>query len=407
MLATLACLAALAAPAPAATLTMHQALDAAERSSPEIAAAKARWEALRARVGQAWAPAQPRLDLERMYAPPGRSPLTGADEKSYAVTQELPFPTTLVLRRSAAAQAAAAAEQDYLAKAREVSARARATYAMLYLAQVGLEIYEENIDLMRRFAKAAESKYAAGRASQGDALKAQVELTKMLNMHVIHHQERESAEAMLAALMGRDAREPLGPVAEPSLTGLERPDDELEAYALAGRPELQAARRAAERAGTGVALARSEFLPELMLQFRRRSDPMRGKTSDAVLGLSLPLWLWKPAGMLAEAKAERAMAQAEAESARLMTLAELRDALVRAKTARRLAETYRSSVLPQGEAALKTAEANYQSDRSSFLDLLDAQRTLLNFRLEYHEYLAGFQSRLADVERVVGRRLTP
>jgi outer membrane protein TolC len=236
-------------------------------------------------------------------------------------------------------------------------------------------------------------------------LKAQVELTKMLNMGVTVDQDRELATAMLNALMGRSAGESLGIPRDLEPGRLEKAREELEAVAFTRRPELRQAVLAAELSRTSLTLAKSEFLPDIMLSYRRRNDPMRGRTSDAVLGLSLPLWFWKPAAMVAEASAEKEMAEAELESARLMTAADLRTAFVRVQTAQRLAESYKTSLLPQAESALSVSEAGYQAGKSSFLDLLDAQRSLLNFKLEYYQYLADYEQRAAELERVIGEEL--
>jgi outer membrane protein, heavy metal efflux system len=387
------------------TITLSQALALAEKTNPEILAARKRWQAVEKRVVQAATPDKPRLDIERMYVPAGKSVLNEADEKSLAITQEVPFPSTLYLRRGVASREAAMAEQSYRAKVREILARTRSTYAMLFLAQRSLDIVTENIDLMRRFAKVAESKYTAGHTGQSDALKAQVELTKMLNMGVMLTQEKESAAAMLNGLLNRDAREQLGLPSEPDLPKLDQDLESIHALALAERPELKEAALNVERAGKSLAVARSEFLPDFMLQYRQRNDPMRGRTRDAVLGLSLPLWFWKPAAMAAEAKAEREMAEAELQGMRVMTSAEARSAWVRTQTARRLADIYRTSVLPQAEQALRVAEVGYQANKSSFLDLLDAQRSLLNFRVEYYQFLADYEQRVAELERIVGRPL--
>jgi outer membrane protein TolC len=142
-----------------------------------------------------------------------------------------------------------------------------------------------------------------------------------------------------------------------------------------------------------------------MLQHRQRSDPMRGRTYDAILGLSLPLWFWKPAAMVQEAKDEREMAQAELSAARFNTRADLTAAWSRARTAQRLLEAYRTTLLPQAEESLKVAESGYQSEKSGFLDLLDAQRSLLNFKLEYYQTMAEYEARMAELERIVGREL--
>ncbi|MEK7382854.1 MAG: TolC family protein [Elusimicrobiota bacterium] len=387
------------------TLSLAQALDAARRGNPDIRVALKRWDAARKRVASEATPDKPRLDIERMYAPAGKTPLSGAEEKAVSLTQEFPFPSTLYLRGSRASKAAEVSEQAYRAKLREVLAKTRTSYAMLYLSFKSRSLLDENIELMRRFAKVAESKFAGGSASQSDALKAQVELTKMLNMGVAVDQERELASAMLNALMGRAAWESLGTPRDLEPGRLEKAREELEAVAFARRPELRQAVLAAELAGTSLSLARSEFLPDIMLSYRRRSDPMRGRTSDGVLGLSLPLWFWKPAAMVAQASAEKEMAEAELESARLMTAADLRTAFVRVMAAQRLAESYKTSLLPQAESALTVAESGYQAGRSSFLDLLDAQRSLLNFKLEYYQYLADYEQRAAELERVIGEEL--
>ncbi|MCM2303929.1 MAG: TolC family protein [Elusimicrobia bacterium] len=387
------------------SLSLAQALDSARRGNPEIRAALRRWDAARKRILSESTPDKPRLDIERMYAPSGKTPLNGADEKALSVTQELPFPSTLYLRGSRAAKAAGVAEQAYLAKVREIRARTRSSYAALYLSIKSRGLLEENIDLMRRFARVAESKVAAGMSAESDALKAQVELTRMLNMGLSLDEEREVASVELNALMGRAAGEPLGEPRDLQPGNPEKPFAELEAAAFSRRPELRGAVLAAELSGTSLSLARSEFLPDLMVSYRSRRDPMRGRTSDAVLGLSLPLWFWKPSAMVAEASAERDAAEAELEAARLATAADVRAAFVRARTSRRLVESYRTSLLPQAESALKTAESGYRAGWTTFLDLLDAQRSLLSFKLDYYRSLAEYERRAADLERVIGEEL--
>lgn len=387
------------------TIDLQQVLEAVRRDNPEILAAHKRWEAGQRRIAQAATPDQPRLDVERMYAPSLSDMIGKPDEKAISITQEMPFPTVLYLRRGLAAKDAAMREQSYRAKVLEVCARARAAYAMLFLAEKSLFIYDESVGIMRRFSRVAESKVSSGRGRQSDALKAQVELTKMLNMRVTLEQEREAFQAMLNALMGRDAGAVLGAPQEPPSAAVVLNAADLEASALSARPELREALLASQRADQSLSLARSEFLPDLMIQHRRRSDPMRGSTYDAILGLSLPLWFWKPAAMVREAKSERETAQAELNAARLSAQADLKTAWSRARAAQRLLEAYRTTLLPQAEESLKVAESGYQSDKTGFLDLLDAQRSLLGFRLEYYQYMADFERRLAELERIVGREL--
>ena len=387
------------------TITLTQVLEIVAKDNPDIAAARSRWEAAQKRIVQAATPDKPRLDLERMYGPVPGNPINDAREKNVAITQEMPFPTTLYLQRGKAAREAEIAEQAYQAKVREVSAKAEQTYAMWFLAQRTSDIFNENVEIMRRFSKVAESKFASGHSSQLDALKAQTELTRMLNMTLAVEQERQTDEAMLNALLNRDAASPLGLPANPDPGNLDLQLDKLQADAQSGRPELRQAALEARKAGTELSLAKSEFLPDLMLQFRYRRMPSDVDSRDAILGLSVPLWFWKPAARVAEARASKASSEAELQAMRVATSADLKTAWVRAQTAKRLADIYQTTLLPQAQASLRVAESGYQTGDTTFLDLLDAQRSLLNYRLEYFQDLAEYEQRLAELERVVGRNL--
>ncbi len=386
------------------TVSLQQVLELVRRDNPEILAAHKRWEAAEKHILQAATLDKPRLDLERMYVPTGNNAVPDT-ERAISVTQDVPFPTKLYYRHGLAAKDAEISEQAYRAKLNGIIARARTAYASLFLAERSLSIFDENIDVMRRFARVAESKVAAGRSHPSDALKAQVELTRMLNMQVALEGEKETSQATLNALMGRDASAMLATAKEPVTAALSARFEDLESTALSERPELREASLASQRAGSSLSLARSDYLPDLMLQYRRRHDPQRGGTYDAILGLSLPLWFWKPAAMVAEAQASRQAAQAELQAETLATRADVRTAWARARTAGRLLEAYRTALLPQAEESLKIAESGYRADKSSFLDLLDAQRSLLNYQLEYYQNMAAYEQRAADLARVVGREL--
>ena len=64
-----------------------------------------------------------------------------------------------------------------------------------------------------------------------------------------------------------------------------------------------------------------------------------------------------------------------------------------------------TQMLPAAESALRTAEAAYQSDRGGFLDLLDAQRSLLDLTLEHERLRAEAQMHRGELEDMVGQEL--
>ena len=70
-------------------------------------------------------------------------------------------------------------------------------------------------------------------------------------------------------------------------------------------------------------------------------------------------------------------------------------------------DAYRTTVIPQAEAALRSAESAYQSDRAGFLDLLDAGRSLITARLAAARHEADLERALAALSRAVGRETVP
>lgn len=381
-----------------ATFTLQQALRIAHEKNPELRAARKKWEAARAGVGAERAWEKPRVTYERMYS---------GDEKLYGVAQEIPFPGKLRLKGGVASKQAVVAEQEYRARENDVQSRVISAYAMYYLAVKSIGIFEENVELMRRFARASEAKYAVGKASQADVLRAQVELSKMLNMLVTLNQEKETAQAMLNTLLSLPPQNPMGPPHELPVRAVEQSLEELQQTALAHRPELLASEAALERSRKALTSSKLEYLPDIMAEFRTRQamNPEMDNTQDVAVGLTVPLWFWKQRAMVRMASAEKEMNEAEYESMRNMTLFAVKDLLVKTQTSQRMVELYRTSVIPQAEQALKITESSYRSDRAGFTELIDVQRTLLQLRIEHYQHLADYEQRVAELERTVGRNL--
>jgi outer membrane protein TolC len=67
-----------------------------------------------------------------------------------------------------------------------------------------------------------------------------------------------------------------------------------------------------------------------------------------------------------------------------------------------MARLYADSVLPQADQAVASARVAYETDRAGFLDLLDAQRSLLQFRLEHEQAVVEYLKSRADLVLAVG-----
>ncbi len=379
------------------TLMLDEALELAKARNQEIVAAQKRWEEEKAKIAVIKSWPDPQLGVE----------FWGKNETWYDVSQTIPFPGKLSIKGEAQAHEAQRQMELYQAKGQEILQKVKAAYYGYFLARRQKELFEESVELSKHFSIVAENKYAINQTSQVDVLKAQLEYSKALNMLVTLGQDVEVAEAELNALLNQPPETPLGKPTEPPLPSLDVSYPELEKIALEKRPELLAAQHHVNHMQAELSSARTEFLPDTMVQYSRRtfSDSEGQDDNIVMVKFNVPLWFWKQGSMVKAARQAKEGADAELQATETMTRADLKTVLVKAQTARRLVELYRTSVIPQAETALRAASVGYESGTAEFLDVVDSQRSWLEFQVEYFQALAQYWSYLAGLERVVGTDL--
>jgi len=383
-------------------LRLQEVLEGAKNNNPEILVAKKKWEEEKAKVWSNTLP-DPQIGVEYW----------GKNETWYDISQEVPFPGKMSLKRKAQRHEAKRQWELYEAKQKEILQKVKAAYYGYFLAWRQIEIFEDSVDFLKHFATVAESKYSVNKASQAEVLKAQVEYSKALNELITFGQEKETMQAELNALLDLAPDAALGRPAEPSLPKVDLQYKELEEIALELRPELDAARHHVDHMKAEQWSARSEFLPNAMLQYSRRTFDSEDMQDDNIVMVkfNVPvLWFWRQGSLVKAAKKAKEGADAELRSMETMTRAEVKTFLVKVQTARRLVELYRTSVIPQSETALKVSLSGYEAGTAGFLDLVDSERSWLEFQkfqMEYYQYLAQYWTYLAALERLIGKDLTP
>ncbi len=389
-------------------LRLEDVLSEVKARNPQLLAANSLAKMAQNRVKQAYSLKDPVLELERMNTKYGDSFLNDAGDRTTGIRQEIENPYRLILKKRVARSEASVYAGLYQARVNEVLAKAKAAFYQYYIYGKYEKTYQETTDLLKEFSKIAEDKYAAGLGGQSDAIKAQVELSRTLNQLITVQQEKEAARALLNVLMDRDTEAWLPAAAEAgpgsSLSEFAR----FYAAALKNNPDILTAAARVEEAGSRVKLSKTEYLPDLELLYRRRrsTDPRMDKTYDFNFAISLPLgWTGNKGAGIQEAEAGKSLAEAEYRLARTNVSLEIKDALIKAKTSLRLLDLYSASVLPQAQEALKVAQTAYQSSAGGFLDLLDAERTLLGLKLDFYRYTADYQTRLSELEKLAGENV--
>ena len=78
-------------------------------------------------------------------------------------------------------------------------------------------------------------------------------------------------------------------------------------------------------------------------------------------------------------------------------------ALYHFKDAERKSDLYGDTLVPQAEQSVKVARQGFESGKTSFIALIDAERQLLDFQLAHQRAQADRGIRLAEIEVLIGR----
>ena len=398
-------------------LKIRWVIDEALRSNPELQSAKLSWSASTERIRQERALDDPIVGFTYF----GEQVQTRVGEKQAGVmaSQKIPFLGKRSLKGEVARNEAKVSGGKYLTLEREIVAKAKSAFYELYWAQQSISINEENRNLLKRFVKIAEVKYATGKATQQDVLKAQVELSKIVNELITLEQLKETAIARINTLLNLHPDTPLGTPEAVDIEKLTVSLKDLYAKAKEVSPDLSILKYKIERDKAAYKLAKKQYYPDFTFGLNYTfindmpssvmSSPL-GESRDSYTGtlsMNVPIFQKsKHDAGVREANARLKSSKMAYKNRENLTLFEVKDLHFKVQTAERLVKLYRDSIIPQAKQSLKAAESGYQSGQVDFLNLIDSQRVLLDFNLAFYRAVADFGTNIAGLERVVGVELS-
>jgi len=395
-------------------LTLDWSLARARAANPDLERARAQAEAAGHRVRPAGSLEDPRFAYEASNIPVSQwnfssTPMSG---QQLGLRQKLPFPGLLSSRADAERHAAEAADRVADDEQLRLEGRVEATWAELGFAQRALEITERNIALLRQLAATAANRYRVGTGIQADVLRAQVELTSLLEERLARQEAIARAEASLGALLDLGAAEPLPLTAELAFDAAEPSLESVLAAFEERSPRLAAARERVESARRRVHAAQYDGYPDVDLGvgYRLREpvmgDPVPGDDFvSAGLTVRLPVDRGKWRAHVAEQRALLRHAEADLRSTRadLLAMAQrAHAALRRAYAEESLLET---GLVPQARQSLEASRSAYEVGRIGFLSLLDSQVRLLEAELRLVRTRADKRVAFASLESAAGGSL--
>jgi cobalt-zinc-cadmium efflux system outer membrane protein len=269
----------------------------------------------------------------------------------------------------------------------------------LDLAQQDLKSYQDTVDI-------SELKYKSGGISENDYLKIKLQLLQF---------QQDVQQALLARAQAlSDLRQLLGyesVPAEYAVTGafdyepLSLSFGDLEAKALANRPDLRASVQGVAAAGSQHELAKVNGKVDVTAA--ANYSHVNG-ISAMTFNVSVPLPVFnRNQGEIARTYHAVTQAQQQQAAAQGQVKTDVRDAYEALQSSDRVAQYFRSGYLDVSQKNRDISEYAYRRGAASLLDFLDAERTYRATQLAWRQTIAAYLTALEQLRAAVGTRSLP
>ncbi len=356
--------------------------------SPELESAYQRWVAATERVPQVGALPDPRLSVG-FFANEVETRV-GAQQARIGISQRLPWLGALRASESAALGEARAAWVRYKAVELSITRRVVSTLYALHELDESIRITRENLDLLVSFEDSVRARYRVGAGSHPDLVRTQVELGMLDDRITSLESSRSVLVARLNALLDRTHDAPIDPVEDLPIPALDAPLDALLELANETNPTLVALGEQVIAQQHRTDAARYAGKPELTVGVETiltddATNPSIPESGDDPLLLSfsinLPIWREKYDAQVRESIAQRLALSHDLQSARSDLSTRIVQAHFEYTDAQRRVDLYEHTLIPKASESIQSTLASFRTGSGGFTDLLDAQRTLLEFEL--------------------------
>src|SRR5713101_1687411 len=383
-----------AAAAPGATA--EELLELVRDFNPNLAAAALDSEQAAAKIAPAGALDDPTLNLSRDQ---------GFRQTLVSISQDIPLWGKRGIRTDVATAEADASRARERSFGKDLEERVKVTFAQYYEADHAIRVTRDIHDLLHAVSGTVRSRYAQGLVNQSDAIRAELEQTRLtLNLSALE-EAAQVAKAKINALIARRADAPLAqPLVlrkTPSTASLSL--DDLMVRARDSNPMLAASRAEITGAEGERQLADKAWYPDVSVSVG--VDALPNQSVQPMVGLGIKIPFYQSGARQAQARAataKKGAAQLRLDGAMLQIESDLRSALAMLRRAEQTEDLIKTALSQQSQTAYRSALASYQLGRGDLTPVLDAAHQQLEIRLELLRVETEAQTALAAVERLIG-----
>lgn len=389
------------------TLDLSTLLETIQANNPNLRASRLEADVQSLRRSQVASLPDPQFDFT--YQPYPLFTARGSQRSQWRLEQTIPFPGKLSLKGDIADFGAEIAKYESLTFEQDLLYEAKRAYYELYRIQHHQRVIETFQNRLNDFEENATTQYVLGTGMQQAILKAQLEGTSLMQRQVSLKQMQRSATETLSRLLNI----PFGEIEieELEVPNIQLPNEEtLLKTALQRRPEARALGVAADRSDSQIALAKKEYLPDFGLHITyfdvgSENIPTSATGRDAFgigFSMNIPIWRGRLKARLSESQIKNNQVRDRIEGLDTSLRTHIADLVSQLTQEKEQLKLFQEALIPQAEITRQATLSAYATGRTSFLDLLDAERMLFSLQTGYGDSFARYMKAFAALERTLG-----
>jgi cobalt-zinc-cadmium efflux system outer membrane protein len=395
-----------AVPGPGGTLSLQEALELALMRNPELAAFSHGARAAEARLLQAGALPNPKLEI-------GVEEYDRADAEWESVETAIVIAQTFELggkrqwRKRVAEAEGDLAEWDYQSKRLDLIAETARRFVEVLVFQERLKLARSTVELAQETSRAVDERVKAGKAAPPQLSKSEAEL----EMTRLDAQGAEAAlggaRAKLAGMWGAE-----GVVFDKVAGSMDHvqekvPPLETLREKLIMNPDLGRWNAELHLRRSVLASEKAARIPDLEASAGYNQFEEDG-TDAFAFGVGIPLPVFdRNRGNITAAMHDLAKAEYEVSAVKVALEVELTATHKNLTAAHRRVVSLRSKVVPAMEQAYEGAKQGYREGKFGFLEMLDAQRGLFEARALALNAVKEYQIALINIQRLTSSGIDP
>lgn len=339
-----------------------------------------------------------------------QEPMTG---KIVGLSQAFPFPGKLGELADVNEKDVDIVEQEILDATNEIRKNVIISYDELLYVREAISIANSSKDLLKNIAEVVRTKYSVSTASQQNLLKVELEITN-ISEKIEDLKSKESSQlSMLNALLLQNESSPFQTPEFPEIDYQTFTVDALVDSAVKYRPFLAGIKEAKQKEILKQTLAEYDYYPNfnLALQYSFRDKIERTNTPlddffTVMVGISLPFnYGGKVNSKVEETESMQKLYDEQYQMSLQMLKSSFGVSVAKINSIRERIKLVSEGSLIQANENLKTTLTSYQVGQVDFLNVIDAQNSLLKIGNDLYRLKTDYLNEIAELEFLTGTEL--